>query len=192
MLEVGVGPLDQLEVYDRIGDPDGRQLVAEGRGAEIEVELVARAGIDPDPAQAAKRIGVAGNHADRVAFQPSVPHLGDESPGRRVERDPDRAVRIGGVAGGHGPHVQDLVVAAGDRAYSRAEGLPELVERPLVLIPQAAGRLADIGQVAGLEQRVAGIASAPNRSDGAWAGPSRRTPDDLPVTARCRASGSVR
>src|SRR5918993_126783 len=95
---------------DRLADPEPLQLGPERLGGEVEVEVVAAAGIDPDRALRAQRIGPFGGHADWVPGEPSVPDLGPDAAGGELERQLDRAVRIGAVAGGHAPYVEEHTV----------------------------------------------------------------------------------
>ena len=64
-----------------------RQGTPHRLGAEVEVEVVAAAGVEVDRPQAAERVGVVGHHPHRVPGQPPRPHLVDQPAGGGVERD---------------------------------------------------------------------------------------------------------
>src|ERR687892_2081580 len=84
-LDVSVRPVEQLEPDDRLADPEPLELGPECLGGEIEVEVVAATGVDPDRAQRAQRIGPFGGHADGVPCEPSVPDLGPDTAGGWLE-----------------------------------------------------------------------------------------------------------
>jgi hypothetical protein len=82
---------------------------------------------------------------------PPLPDLGDQLAGDGVVREPHRAVRVRRVAGRHAPVVQQRVVTVLGERRAAVEVLPEVVERPVVVVAESADRLAELGQVAHLE-----------------------------------------
>src|SRR5215216_7216905 len=65
--EAAVLAVEQLE---RVRHAERLEVVREGLRPEVEVVLVAAAGVEVDPPHRAQRVGVAGCHADRVLVQP--------------------------------------------------------------------------------------------------------------------------
>ena len=112
---------------------------------------------------------------------------GISSPVAGVVRQPDGAVGVGRVARGHAPVVQQVAVAVLRERRPAPEVLPEGVERALVVVAERADRLAELRQVAGLEERVAGVRGEPAPEVGTEhrhhhrAVPAARLPLDPPV-----------
>src|SRR6266702_2492335 len=100
-----------VEQLEGVRDADPVQLRGEGGGADVQVPLVALAGVQVDPAHRAQSVGVPGDHAHRVHLLPAPPHVVAEPPAGRVEGHGDGAVRLGRVAGRHAVDVQQGVVA---------------------------------------------------------------------------------
>src|SRR5206468_7419808 len=73
VLDRAVRPVEELEEHVR--DADALERAPEADRAEVEIVLVALAGIDVDRAQAAQRVGVPVDHADRIPREPASPDV---------------------------------------------------------------------------------------------------------------------
>ena len=69
----------------------------------------------------------------------------------------NRAVFVGRVAGRHAPVVQERIVGLLRERRPGAEVLPEAIEGAVVVVPESARRDTELGLVAGLEERIAGM-----------------------------------
>src|SRR6266545_2781518 len=107
VLDAYVGGVEQLE---GVPDAQGAELGGKRDRAEVEVVLVPLAGVDPDAPHGAERVRMLRGHPDRVEIEPPLPDVVAQPPRGGVERQDHRAVRLGRVAGGHAPGVEDLVV----------------------------------------------------------------------------------
>src|SRR6266516_7499092 len=74
------------EFEEDVGDPERFELAPERVCTEVEVVLVALAGVDVDRAEAAQRVCVATRHPHRIPGEPALPDVVPEHPGGRVER----------------------------------------------------------------------------------------------------------
>src|ERR671936_2641285 len=155
VLDVPVPGVDELE--GDVGDADLGKGAPEGLGAEVEVRLVARARVDPDPAQPAERVRVARDHPYRIPREPALPDLGHELARLGYERQPNRAVLVSRVAGGHAPGVQERVVGLARERRPRAEVGPEPLVGAVVVVAERPRGVAEVGEVADLEERVARV-----------------------------------
>ena len=74
----------------------------EGLSAQIQIPLVAAAGVEVDPAHAPQRLGVVSRHPHRIKRQPPPPDGFVEAPGRDLERKQSltRPIRVRGVGAG--------------------------------------------------------------------------------------------
>src|SRR5256886_14891948 len=115
--------LVQLEAHDILGNACLRQGAPERDRAEVEIELVVAARVDPDRAHAAQRLRVArfARHQDGIPGEPPGPYLLAHFCGLEVEMQLSSR-----VCGRHLPDVQQWVVAGLREGRSaRAEVLPE-------------------------------------------------------------------
>ena len=94
-----------------LGDAGVGERAPEGGCAEVEVVLVAAAGVDPDRPHRPQRPGRLRYAAHRVPGEPPLPDLRHERARLEVEGEVDRAVLVRRVAGGHRVDVQQHVVA---------------------------------------------------------------------------------
>jgi hypothetical protein len=97
------------------------------------------------------------DHPHGIPREPALPDLGDETTRRCLEDEVDGAVLVGRVARGHAPRVQEDVIGVFRERRPRAEVLPEAFVRPVVLVPESTRGLADLPEIAGLEERVPGM-----------------------------------
>ena len=112
----------------RRASPASIQIARIERSAATPVGRSAPSGRDPSAASAPRRPGRARR--------------------RRVERQADRPVGVGGVAGGHRLALDERgVVGPGHRRAAPEVG-PELLERAVVAVAQRPGALGELGQVA--------------------------------------------
>src|ERR1700675_4226120 len=136
-----MSPFEELE--EDVTDADSLESPSEGRRTEIEEELVAVPGVDVDRAQAAKRVGMAVDHAHRIPREPARPDIVAQQSALGFERQVDRAVLVRRVARGHRPRFEEVRVVALRERGPRVEVLPEAVERALVLVPKRAHGVAE-------------------------------------------------
>src|SRR5919201_6922928 len=76
VLDVPVPGVEELE--GDVGDADLGEGLPERLRAEVEVHLVARPRVDPDPAQAAQRVRVPRRHPHGIPGEPALPDLRHE------------------------------------------------------------------------------------------------------------------
>ena len=115
---------------------------------------VALAGVDVDGLQRARRVGARAGETDGIPREPPLPDVLSQHP-VLVERERDAAVLLGRVRRRHAPRVDHLEVALLHDPRPRPEVLPEPVERPVVAVAQRAQGVAEVRQVAVLEEGVA-------------------------------------
>src|SRR6478752_239867 len=97
VLDPAVAGVEELE--EDVGDPELLQLAPECLGAEVEVELVALAGVDIERALAAQRVRVASRHPHGIPGEPPLPDVVPKHPGRGVEGEFNGSVLVRRVAG---------------------------------------------------------------------------------------------
>ena len=145
------------ELEEVVGDARGLELAPERLRAEVEEELVALAAVDVDRRQGAQRVDSLRRHPHRVPLEPPRPDVLTQLAGLGVVGQLDGAVLVGRVAGRHAVVVEQHVVGVLRERRPRAEVLPEALERAVVVVAQRAHRLAELRQVADLEERVARV-----------------------------------
>ena len=139
--------------------PSFSSSLGEGLGPEVEVPLVAAAGVEVDAAHRAQRVGVPRRHPHRVELQPPLPDLVHQAPGGDLEGQERLAGAIGvGREAGRAAVVHQRGAEA---VHVEAVGLGEALEEHLVgaleLVAELAGGLAKAGEIGALEQRVPGV-----------------------------------
>src|SRR4029453_7347729 len=112
---------ERITIFDRrmgrikqfkkdIGDANLHQRATESFGSQIQEILVALPGVYIDRFQSTQGLRVTRHHAYRVPGEPAFPHGGDQGPCRRVVGEMDGPIVVSGVAGGHTPAIQGMVV----------------------------------------------------------------------------------
>ena len=177
-----------VEQLQRVVDPELLELGGEGLGPEVEVPLVAAAGIEVDAAHRAQRVGVPRRHSHRVELQPPLPDLVHEAPRGDLEGQQRLAGAIGiGREAGRASVVHQRVA---EPVHVEAVGLGEALEEDLVgaleLVAQLARGLAgSLGCRSTRTARPRRARRAPRRRPGASSAPP--SPRSRPRTCRrCR------
>ena len=84
-----------VEELERVRDAELVELGGEGPGAEVEVVLVALAGVDVDAPHRTQGVGVARRHHDRVVLEPELPDVVDQPAAGEIEREQGFAGPVG-------------------------------------------------------------------------------------------------
>src|SRR2546430_14847751 len=98
------------ELEEVVVDPELVEATSERLGAEVEVDVVALAGVDVDRLLRPQRVCVARSHSHGVPGEPALPDFGNELAGERLVGEVNRPGLVGRVTRGPAPGAQESVV----------------------------------------------------------------------------------
>ena len=87
------------------------------------------------------------HHPYRIERQPAPPHLRHLTARGGVERQPHCSVLVGRVAGRHGVHLEQLLVALLGESDPASQIGQKTLERPAVAVAQQAGAGREVARV---------------------------------------------